>query len=213
MSQQQKQYLLFISKNCQHSTRLMMQLQKSTLINLFQIINIDDARINLPQFVQCVPTLYIPSKKHVITDTDLFKWFQNEFQNVIQNEKKNTEKQNIEKITGDPSILPFQISEMGSGLSGSIYSFIDTDKNDLVNQNFSFIQDRDINNIPDFTQHNANDNNNGNSNGGSGNKGSGQHQTKTGGSTDSAYDTLMKARSFDMQQRQPPQTPNFSSPM
>ena len=72
----QKNYL-FVSNNCQHSKRLMLQLQKSAIMSLFQIINIDDTRIQLPKFVQCVPTLYIPSKRHVLTDTDLFQWFQN----------------------------------------------------------------------------------------------------------------------------------------
>jgi hypothetical protein len=35
---------------------------------------------------------------------------------------------------------------------------------------------------------------------------------KTGGATDNAYDAMMKARGAEMQQRSPPQSPNFSSP-
>ncbi len=151
MSQQPQKNYLFVSNHCQHSKRLMMQLQKSALMNSFQIVNIDDSRIQLPQFVQCVPTLYIPSKRHVLTDADLFQWFQNEFQNEIQNAGKI----NIADITGDANILPFQNSEMGSGLSGAAYSFIEEDKNDLMNQNYSFLQDRDINKLPDFTRHDA----------------------------------------------------------
>jgi hypothetical protein len=37
-------------------------------------------------------------------------------------------------------------------------------------------------------------------------------QRKTGGSTDQAYDMMMKSRGSEMQNRAPPQTPNFSSP-
>jgi hypothetical protein len=206
--QQQKNYL-FVSNHCQHSKRLLMQLQKSPLVNAFQIVNIDDPRIQLPQFVQCVPTLYIPSKRHVLTDSDLFQWFQNEFQKELTNETINAGKINIADITGDASILPFQISEMGNGLSGAAYSFLEDDKNDLMNQNYSFLQDRDINKMPDFTRHDAPSTLGG---GGGGNKGAGMQQRKTGGSTDQAYDMMMKARSADMQQRAPPQTPNFSSP-
>ena len=233
----QKNYL-FVSNNCQHSKRLMLQLQKSAIMSLFQIINIDDTRIQLPKFVQCVPTLYIPSKRHVLTDTDLFQWFQNEFQNESKfssgggnggNNRGNSNMGNsggnsnmgnssssnninIADITGDASILPFQMGEMGSGLSGSSYSFIEDDKNDLMNQNYSFLQDRDINKLPDFTKHDAPSNTGGGS--GSNNKGSGTQQRKTQGTTDTAYDSLMKSRSFEMQQqRATPQTPNFSSPM
>lgn len=227
----QKNYL-FVSNNCQHSKRLMLQLQKSAIMSLFQIINIDDARIQLPKFVQCVPTLYIPSKRHVLTDTDLFQWFQNEFQNETNKSSGNNNRGNnggnnsmgnnsssnninIADITGDASVLPFQMGEMGSGLSGSAYSFIEDDKNDLMNQNYSFLQDRDINKLPDFTRHDAPSNTgSGGSGGGSSNKGAGTQQRKTQGTTDTAYDTLMKTRSFEMQQqRATPQTPNFSSPM
>jgi hypothetical protein len=205
-AQQQKNYL-FVSNHCQHSKRLMMQLQKSALMNSFQLVNIDDPRVQLPQFVQCVPTLYIPSKRHVLTDADLFQWFQNEF----ENETKNAGKINMADITGDANILPFLTSEMGSGLSGAAYSFLEDDKNELMNQNYSFLQDRDINKMPDFTRHDA-PSSFSNGGGGSGNKGTGMQQRKTGGSTDQAYDMMMKSRGAEMQNRAPPQTPNFSSP-
>ena len=181
-----------------------MQLQKSSLMNSFQIVSIDDPRVQLPQFVQCVPTLYIPSKRHVLTDADLFQWFQTE----LENETKNAGKINIADITGDASILPFQNNEMGSGLSGASYSFIEDDKNDLMNQNYSFLQDRDINKMPEFTRHDAPG-----ANGSDSSKGSGMQQRKTGGTTDQAYDMLMQARGSDMQKRVAPQTPNFSSPL
>ena len=204
MSQPQQKNYLFVSNHCQHSKRLLTQLQKTALSNEFQVVNIDDPRIQLPQFVQCVPTLYIPSKRYVLTDADLFQWFQNEFQKENQT---NASKINIADITGDAGILPFQIGEMGSGLSGAAYSFLEEDKNDLMNQNYSFLQERDINKMPDFTRHDAP------SSSGSGNQGSGMQQRKTGGGTDQAYDMLMKARSSEMQkQRATPQTPNFASP-
>ena len=217
MSQTQKNFL-FISNNCQHSKRLLLQLQKSnTLLSSLQIVNIDDARIQLPQFVQCVPTLYIPSKKHVLTDTDLFQWFQTE----IQNENRNSGKVNIADITGDAGILPFQLGEMGNGLAGATYSFIEDDKNDLMNQNYSFLQDRDINKVPDYTKHNApsnsggnnSNNSNNNSSNNSNNSNKGTEQRKTGGTTDSAYEILMKSRSSDINQRTIPQMPNFSDPV
>jgi hypothetical protein len=181
-----------------------MRLQKTILTQQFQIINIDDQRIQLPQFVKCVPTLYIPSKRYVLTDADLFQWFDNELQRESQMEQDKRGKINIADITGDANILPFQMGEMGSGLSGAAYSFLEEDKNDLMNQNYSFLQERDINKMPEFTRHDAPSNNSTNN--------LQQQQRKTGGDTDKAYESLMKSRGSDMQQRMPPNTPNFTSP-
>jgi len=206
MSQTEQKYYLFVSNHCQHSKRLLMRLQKTTLAQQFQIINIDDQRIQLPQFVKCVPTLYIPSKRYVLTDADLFQWFESELQKETQQEQTNRGKINMADVTGDANILPFQMGEMGSGLSGAAYSFLEEDKNDLMNQNYSFLQDRDINKMPEFTRHDAPSNSNSTS------RQQEQQQRKTGGDTDRAYESLMKSRGSDMQQRMPPAAPNFSSP-
>ena len=196
----QKNYL-FVSNHCQHSKKLIAQLQNTLILNDLQLVNIDDKRVQLPSFVQCVPTLYVPSKRQVITDSHLFQW-------VDENVKMsmvNKDNINMADITGDASILPFQMSEMGSGLSGAVYSFIEEDKNDLMNQNYSFLQDRDINRMPDFTR------SDGVSSGSSTNSKIAAPK-KTGGHTDNAYEQMMKSRGSDMQQKGPPQTPNFSSP-
>ena len=200
MSQAPQKNYLFYSNQCQHSKRLLLQIQKTPIINNMQMVNIDDPKVQLPNFVQSVPTLYLPSKRQVLTDTHLFKWFDEELQNV--SEKAN--KVSMADITGDDSILPFQMSEMGSGLAGAVYSFIEDDKNDLMNQNYSFLQDRDINKMPDFTRSDAASS--------VSSKNATSSQKKTGGGTDTAYDQMMKARGNDMQKQAPPETPNFSIP-
>lgn len=200
MSQGSQKNYLFYSNQCQHSKRLLLQIQKTPIINNMQMVNIDDPKVQLPNFVQSVPTLYLPSKRQVLTDTHLFKWFDEELQNV--SEKAN--KVSMADITGDDSILPFQMSEMGSGLAGAVYSFIEDDKNDLMNQNYSFLQDRDINKMPDFTRSDAASSES--------SKNATSTQKKTGGGTDTAYDQMMKARGNDMQKQSPPETPNFSIP-
>jgi hypothetical protein len=200
MSQGNKNYL-FYSNQCQHSKRLLLQLQKTNIINNMQMVNIDNPQVQLPNFVQSVPTLYLPAKRQVLTDTHLFQWFDEE----LQKESESASKVKMADITGDDSILPFQMSEMGSGLAGAVYSFIEEDKNDLMNQNYSFLQDRDINKMPDFTRFDA-------KTGTSTSKAAVATQKKTGGSTESAYDQMMKARGNDMQKKSSPQVPNFSSP-
>ena len=201
MSQPPQKNYLFYSNNCQHSKKLLSQIQNTPLTNNIQMINIDDPRVKLPEFVECVPTLYISSKRQVLTDSHLFQWFEES----MKIENVNKSKINIADITGDASILPFQMSEMGNGLAGAMYSFIEEDKNDLMNQNYSFLQDRDINKMPDFTRSDAGPS------GGDGGK-SVAASKKTGGNTDSAYEQMMKARGSETQQKSVPQTPNFSSP-
>ena len=176
MSQGPQKNYLFYSNQCQHSKRLLSQIQKTAIVNNFKLINIDNPQIQLPNFVQAVPTLYLPDKRQVLTDTHLFEWFNNE----LEQENKNNNKIKMADVTGDDNILPFQMSEMGSGLAGGVYSFIEDDKNDLMNQNFSFLQDRDINKMPEFTKFDAN-------------TGTSQTQAaasskKTGGGTDTAYE-------------------------
>ena len=74
-----------------------------------------------------------------------------------------------------------------------------------MNQNFSFLQERDINKMPEFTKFDANSS--------SGGSQASTANRKTGGNTDNAYETMMKSRGSEMQQqRGSPQTPNFSSP-
>jgi len=201
MSQGSQKNYLFVSNHCQHSKKLLQKLQNTAILSDMQIVNIDDKRVQLPSFVQCVPTLYIPSKRQVMTDSHLFEWFDAS----LKEELSNKGKVNMADITGDANILPFQMGEMGSGLAGAVYSFLDEEKNDLMNQNYSFLQDRDINKMPDFTRSDASP-----SGGGSSNKIA--PPKKTGGGTDNAYEQMMKSRGAEMQQRGPPQSPNFSSP-
>lgn len=209
MSQAPLKNYLFVSQRCQHSQRLLMRLQKSPIMSQFQIVSVDDPRVQLPQFVSCVPTLYIPSKRHVLTDADLFKWFDSELQRGMATEQARASQIDMVNITGDSNILPFLGSEMGSGLSGAAYSFIEEAKNDLMNQNYSFLEERDINRMPEYTRHDAPA-----SMGGGGGAAAqlAAMNRKTGGATDNAYEAMMKSRGAEMQQRAPPQTPNFSSP-
>ena len=201
MSQGSQKNYIFVSNHCQHSKKLLQKLQNTAIMGDMQIVNIDDKRVQLPSFVQCVPTLYIPSKRQVITDTHLFQWVEE----ALKEELSSKGKVNMADITGDANILPFQMGEMGSGLAGAVYSFLDEDKNDLMNQNYSFLQDRDINKMPEFTRSDAAP-----SGGGSSSKIAAPK--KTGGGTDNAYEQMMKARGSEMQKRGAPETPNFSSP-
>lgn len=200
--QQQKNYL-FYSNQCQHSKRLLHHLQKTALLSTIQLVNIDDPRVTLPPFIQCVPTLYIPSTRHVLTEVHLFEWVDGQ----LKEEAANAGKVNMADVTGDANILPFHSSEMTKGLAGASYSFLDDTKNDLINQNYSFLQDRDINKMPEYTRYDAQP-----PQGSTSSSMAGPTQKKTGGTVDKAYEELMKQRGNDNRRPAAPPTPNFSSP-
>lgn len=207
-SQVNQKKFLFYSNNCPHSKRLLHRLQQTSLLNTIQLINIDDPRVKLPQFLNSVPTLFLAAESKVLADAQLFQWVE---QQLVASQKSQN-LQNIAEITGDASILPFQMGEMGSGLTGSSYSFIEESQNDLMNQNYSFLQDRDINKMPEFTKYNPNAPTLGSSTG-DGNMGAGTQTKKTGGTVDRAYEALMASRNSEMAGRnQIPPTPNFASP-
>jgi hypothetical protein len=199
-SSQGKNYL-FYSAQCQHSKRLLQRLQKTALLNIIQLVNIDDPRVTLPPFIQCVPTLYIPTTRHVLTEDHLFEWVENQ----LKVETSNAGNVNMEDITGDANILPFHSNEMTQGASGAAYSFLDDTKNDMLNQNYSFLQERDINKMPEFTRYDAPPP------AGTAPSMAGPVQKKTGGTVDKEYEQLMKSRGNDNRRSGPPTTPNFSS--
>ena len=201
MSQQQSKNYLFFSNNCQYSKKLLQALQNTQLLQGIALVNIDDPRVNIPPFIQCVPTLYISTTRHVLTEEHLSDWIGSHLRQELES-KGNI---NIADITGDASILPFQISEMGNGLAGAAYSFIDDSKNDLMNQNYSFLQDRDINRLPEFTRHDATPPSS------SQQSMAGPAQRKTGGTVDKAYEKLMQDRGNEMR-RSAPAVPDFSQP-
>ena len=60
----------------------------------------------------------------------------------------------MSEITGSDDILAFQQGEMISGSGCTSYSFIEESDNNLLNHNFSYLDDRDNNKLPSFTKSN-----------------------------------------------------------
>lgn len=217
---QQILYYLFIGNTCEHSRKFITLLKQSNLplLKYISIINIEDNKITtIPKFITRVPTLYIPLKKYVIDDSDLFKWLEMEIYKFNEN-KQNNSQQNQNQFQNNDNILPFQTTEMGNGISGSPYSFIEDNNNEKVNHNFSFInEDHNTNTIPDFDNsinHNKDTSRHYNKNDNLSNQGDGIQQRKSGGDTNQAYENLLKSRNSEYQQQnQIPQTPNFTSPL
>ena len=214
-NQSQKSFL-FYSNYCHHSKRLINRIQTTNLMNELNMICIDNSQINIPNFVEVVPTIYDPMNRRVIINEELFNWIdsvlgnnnspqinqnnpqinQNNPQinqsNLQMNQSMKNAIVNMQDITGDDSILAFQKNEMlGSGGVGSSYAFIEDTDNDNLNRNFSYLDDRDNNKLPNFTKANENSSFDSNSNNSSKNN---QKQS----AINSAYDKLLSDRQNEM---------------
>lgn len=144
---------LFYSNFCQHSKRLINRIKTSNIINNFNIVNIDDNNINLPPFIEVVPTIYLADSKKILINDELFSWIESNISGG-SNSPINNEKIKMSEITGSDDILAFQQGEMISGSGCTSYSFIEESDNNLLNHNFSYLDDRDNNKLPSFTKSN-----------------------------------------------------------
>ena len=83
----EKNYI-FYSDYCQHSKKLINLLNENNLLNSYELCCVDDSDINLPNFITCVPTLYIVDQKRTLNDEALFH-----FINIEMNKNNSGEGQ------------------------------------------------------------------------------------------------------------------------
>jgi len=196
---------LFFSLQCPHSRQLLQKLKGHPICQGINFVNIDDPRVNVPAFVQVVPTLFIASLKKVITDGELINWVDNMVggsnpprgsslspnQTPQMHHPQQSNTISISSITGDDSILPFVGSEMLGGSSMASYSFIDDGANEQMGHNFGFLDDRDTSKIPMITRADAANSNN-NTPGISGSR------TGRNNGIDKEYERMMSQRAADV---------------
>lgn len=184
---------LFFSNYCEHSKRLLNRIKTTNLINSFNMVCIDDANINIPDFIQVVPSIYDMTQRSVMTNETLFNWIEGVLSSQNQGSQNNVI--NMADITGSNDILAFQHTEMIGGAGGTAYSFINDNDNDNLNHNYEYLDNRDNNKMVQFTK--AGDNpslNNG---------GSGQGMSEKGKALSSAYDKMLADRQSEMQNSLP----------
>jgi hypothetical protein len=191
MSQQNtpQKMFLFFSNYCEHCKRLMNRIKTTSLINSFNLVCIDDANVNIPDFIQVVPSLYDMTQRSVMTNETLFNWIEGIMSSQSQSEQNNVI--NMADITGSNDILAFQQTEMIGGTSGTAYSFIDDNDNDNLNHHYEYLDNRDNNKMVQFTKASENASLN---NGGSG----GASMSDKGKALSSAYDKMLSDRQSEM---------------
>jgi len=150
-NQQPPKVLLYFSKRCGNSRKLLSELaqsgfsfDKNTMmfvrqqqqqgkINMIAACCIDNPQIKRPNWLQAVPTLYTPMVGRPLNDDDMYEWLysyvlisqQNHQQHQQQHQQQPQRSQYVEnnEITGDSTISPYLGMEMGSKFS-DMYSLI-----------------------------------------------------------------------------------------
>lgn len=131
--QQQKTAHLFYSAGfCEHSKRCLERIGKLGLSNLINLWNIDNPAINIPPFIQSVPTIYLADERRVLTNRELFEWIES---NAKQSSNNNTI-QTMASITGSDNICAWSAGEIGGGAG---FAFIDDNQNQMLDSQFEFL--------------------------------------------------------------------------
>ncbi len=178
---------LFYSNYCQHSKRFLEQLNKAGLQNTLSMCCIDDPNINLPPFVQSVPTLYLSNERKVLVDDDLFTWLNN----IVgqQNSQSSTSVLTNADITGSIDIMAFHKGEMGSSFSDN-YSFIsEGSEKTAMHHSYSYLNDNPET-LPSFTKMGDTENSTQSS-------GIGSMRSEKSASLDKAFEQLMQQRNSE----------------
>ena len=113
--------IIFYSNFCTFSKDVINRISKTPLNDNMVYICVDDRNINLPPFVQAVPTIYLTGEKKIIVDDNINTWIQSKTQTAtISNE---------------------EIGAYQSGLGGfsSNFSSLDNEEDKSFSSNFTYL--------------------------------------------------------------------------
>jgi hypothetical protein len=149
-NQQPPKVLLYFSKRCGNSRKLLSELSQSGFsfdqntmmfvrkqqqqgkINMIAACCIDNPQIKRPNWLQVVPTLYTTMVGRPLNDDDMYEWLysyvlisqqNHQQQNHQQQQPQRSQYVENNEITGDSAISPYLGMEMGSKFS-DMYSLI-----------------------------------------------------------------------------------------
>lgn len=126
-------HLFYSDGFCEHSKRCKDRINKLGLAGLINLWNIDNPAINIPPFIQSVPTIYLADSRKVLVGRELFEWIEQQGQRAPST---NQNIQTMASITGSDSICAWSSNEIGGGGG---FAFIDDAQNQLLDSQFEFL--------------------------------------------------------------------------
>ena len=112
--------ILFFSKHCKYSKEILIMLEKTGILNTIIQVCIDDNNIQIPSFINVVPTLYLSETKNILTEDNLNSWIEKQSQNFNK-----------------------EIDAYYSGDFSSSFSNLETNEDTSLSTNFTYL-DQDI---------------------------------------------------------------------
>jgi hypothetical protein len=199
-------HLFYSDGFCEHSKRCKERISKLGLSGLINLWNIDNPAINIPPFIQSVPTIYLADSRRILVGRELFEWLEQQSQHAPST---NQNIQTMASITGSDTICAWSSNEIGGGGG---FAFIDDAQNQLLDSQFEFLDgsngkdklkmaqltrigEGDIGSIP------GQDSGSNTGNGGFGQQqqNGGGRSSRGGSDTDKAYQRMMEERNSEMQ--------------
>ena len=220
----EKNYIFF-SNYCHHSKKLLNLLKENNILNNYQLCCVDDSQIELPSFINCVPTLYIVNQKRTLNDDSLFH-----FINIEINKSRNTQQQQMPQQQMPQQQMPQQqmpqqqmpqqqmpqqqmpqqqIPQQNVQSSDDVNPFHSNEMGANFSDNYSFINENENNITHNYSFLDSNSQNISNTQNQNQNQNQNQmtqnNQYSNGRSQksqimDKAYEELMKQRGQDSQQ-------------
>ena len=197
---------IFYSNYCKHSKKLLDILSKNNMLEHFELCCVDLSDIQLPDFIESVPTLYIVNQKRILIDEGLFHYINIEINKNPSNNQQQQQQmpqqqqqmppqqqqqmppQQQQQNSNNDSISGYFNKEMGGSFSDN-YSFIEG--NQTIEHSYSFLgnnvnqqSNQQSNQQPQFQNPNMNT----------------EQKSSKGALMDKAYEQMMQQRGADMPQ-------------
>jgi len=81
-----KKNIVFYSLLCSYSNEIIELIKSKKLEKELLLINIDDNKIQLPKFIQVVPTIFLSETQTLIIDEEIVNWIENKYKEVNKTE-------------------------------------------------------------------------------------------------------------------------------
>ena len=78
--------IVFYSNLCSYSNEIIELIKDKNLDTELLLVNIDDNKIQLPQFIEVVPTIFLSKEKTLIIDEEIVKWINKQSEEKQKND-------------------------------------------------------------------------------------------------------------------------------
>jgi len=150
-----KKDIIFYSNFCTYSKEIINQISKTPINDNILYVCVDDDNIQLPNFINAVPTIYLVEKKRIVVDEAISKWIQEQL-----SKSEDVKSDDIQAYFGS-----------NDSSYGSSFSTLDNKDEKPFISSFTYLGEEQKINTPEEDSSKSNSNSNSNSRDSYGNSG------------------------------------------